>query len=780
MCHRRLFPRLRLTLFGRTLPFALAIMLCLLAAGCSNSPSSWLAKGKKAADAEKYAEAEIDDLKATQAKPDYGEAFYALGVAQFKQGHVGDALASLTRADQLLPSRQDVAVSLAEASMAVYVASPQRPAELYQRVVSTSNDLLRRDANSFDGLRLKGFVAMIDRHYPDALDLLHKADAIKPGQGDVVQALMQCLTANGQGAEAEKLGAAFLASHKDFIPVYDLLYGYYMSNHREGDGEQLLKSKIAANPTEVVFRLQLARHYLDAHNEPALSGVVNQVLADSKNFPDGGLAIGDFYNVNNRPDDALRIFQDGASKGGKQKVTFQLRAANTLVSSGKPEQAIPLLNEVLKADAQNSDARTLLATIHLNDGKPEDFQTAFAELSQLAKDRPKDATIHYNLGRAYLRRQDTEAALASFQEALRLNPQLAQARAFAADVSMRRGDFTGAARYSDDLVAQTSGSPVARLLRAEAQTGLGNFDEATRIVSQLNRDFPNAVEPRLQLAAVRLGQRRYSEAEEIYRTIYQANKKDLRALRGLVNTMAAEQHYDAAIQLLNQEKAAAGAPAAQIDAMLADAALRGGKLDVAVQQYARLATETPNSAFDHLKLGDAYQQKGDTGQALSELQTAQKLNPKDVQTNVMLAQSLSQAGKTAEAERAYREALALQPENAFAKNNLAWLLAEKGGNLDDALRLAQEASRQQPDSAPLADTLAYIYIKKNLPDSAVQILSNLTRKDARHAVYHYHLAMALRERGDKPGALREGQAALANGPNKADEQQIRGFLAGLE
>jgi Flp pilus assembly protein TadD len=212
---------------------------------------------------------------------------------------------------------------------------------------------------------------------------------------------------------------------------------------------------------------------------------------------------------------------------------------------------------------------------------------------------------------------------------------------------------------------------------------------------------------------------------------------------------------------------------------LADTSLRGHKLDAAVQQYSRLVSAAPSSAFDHLRLGDSLLQKGDTQQAVSQFETAKSLNPKDPQTNGMLALALSKAGKTEDAERAYRETLALQPENALVKNNLAYLLAEKGGNLDDALRLALEASRQQPANMSLADTLAYIYIRKSLPDSAIQILSNATRKDPNQPAYHYHLAMALLQKGDKAGSRRECEAALANGPGKADEEKIRTMLAGL-
>jgi tetratricopeptide (TPR) repeat protein len=753
--------------------------LSILAGGCSPSPSAWVERGRKAMAAEKYAEAEIDYLKATQAKSNLGEAWYGLGLAQFREGHLGDALQSLTRAGNLLPSREEVAVSLAEVSMAIYLASPARSAELYQRVATTAEDLLKRNPNSFDGFRLKGFVAMIDRHYSEALELLRKADSIKPGQGDVTQALMECLIRNGDGPEAEKLGTAFLARQKDFIAVYDVLYGYYMTGHRDGDAEQLLKSKIAAHPEVLQYRLQLARHYLDDQKESEMSGVLKQVLDDPKDFPDGRMGIGDFYSANNRPDDALRVFQAGAAQGGKLKAAYEQRSASALVSMGKSAQALPLLEGILKADPANFDARSLRAIIRLDDGNSEDLQSAFTELSQLAAEQSKDAVILYQLGRAYLRKGNTDAALAEFQDALRQNPQLLQARVLAADVSLRRGDYAQASRYSDDIVAQTRGNPAARLLRAEALTGMGNFDQATREVNQLGQEFPNSPEPKLQLAALRLAQKRYAEAEEMYRALYEANRKDLRPLQGLVETMMAQQHYDPAIHLLNQEKLRPGAPTTQLDALLADAALRGRKLDVAVQQYSRLATAAPGSAFDHLRLGDAYLQQGEAQQAVSEFETARRLNPKDAQTSAMLALGLRKAGKNADAERAYREALAQQPDNALVKNNLAYLLADKGGNLDEALRLAQAASRQQPGNASLADTLAYVYIKKDLPDSAIQILSNTTRKNPNQPVYHYHLAMAFLRKGDKGSAQRECETALSNSPNKDDEEKIRALLAGL-
>src|SRR5207248_7236415 len=50
-----------------------------------------------------------------------------------------------------------------------------------------------------------------------------------------------------------------------------------------------------------------------------------------------------------------------------------------------------------------------------------------------------------------------------------------------------------------------------------------------------------------------------------------------------------------------------------------------------------------------------------------------------------------QRGNTTDAEAAYRTALEIAPETPIAANNLAWIIAEYGGNLDEALPLATMA-----------------------------------------------------------------------------------------
>ncbi len=754
---------------------AAVLALAAVLAACRKNPESYIERGRKALDAGKYAEAEIDYLKATQLNAGLADGWHGVALAQFRQRKLGDAYQNMTHASELAPGRDDIAAGLADISIASFLADPAHPARLYSQAQTTAADLLKRNPKSWDGLRLKGLIAMLDRRYADAITAFRAAAEVKPDQSDVTQPMMEALIANGQGAEAEKEGREYLAHDQHFAPIYDTLYRWYMQNHNDAAAENLLKQKIAANPSVADFRLQLASHYLRAKNTAQMKATLESMAADTKKFPDAYMAAANFCSANGLYDDAIAYLNTGANNES-DKTKYQQRTAEVLAQAGRPDQATALVNDILKSDPKNLDARSLRARMDVESNKPERIQAALTELPELLKARPADAVLHYYLGRAYVARGDMDAALAQFEDAMRQDPKLAPARILAADLSMQRGDYERAGRYSDELVNLTRGNPQARLLRASALTGMGNFDQAQREIDQLQHEYPQAVEPRLQLAALRVAQKKYGEAEGIYRALRASNPKDLRSLEGLVQVYEAQNRFDAAIDLLNQEKAKSPSP--HLDALLADAALRGNKLPMAITAYTQIANANPGAPFGHLRLGDAYMREGDLPHAIDELQKAKSLAPHDPMANAMLALALHNAGRGEEAAKAYRDALALESGNPLVANNLAYLMAENGGNLDEALRLAQTAAREQPANQAIADTVGWIYLKKNLPDSAIQVLSNAAAKDPR-PLYRYHLAMALYQKGDREGARRECQAALSGRPAQGDEKKIRDLLARL-
>jgi Flp pilus assembly protein TadD len=101
-------------------------------------------------------------------------------------------------------------------------------------------------------------------------------------------------------------------------------------------------------------------------------------------------------------------------------------------------------------------------------------------------------------------------------------------------------------------------------------------------------------------------------------------------------------------------------------------------------------------------------------------------------------------------------------------------------DLDQALTMAQRAVQRAPGSLDLNDTLGWVYIKKNLSENAVHIFSDLVQKDPNNPTFHFHYAMALAQKGDKPGAKNEYEKALSHKPSKAEEQAIHEQLQKMQ
>jgi len=117
----------------------------------------------------------------------------------------------------------------------------------------------------------------------------------------------------------------------------------------------------------------------------------------------------------------------------------------------------------------------------------------------------------------------------------------------------------------------------------------------------------------------------------------------------------------------------------------------------------------------------------------------------------------------------YEQIIKLNPNESIALNNLAFRKAEEGSDLDSALAMAQKARQIQPNATTMADTVGWIYIKKNMSAEAERIFKDLVVKEPGNPLYHYHYAMALMQKGDREAATKECLSALAGKPN---QQQV--------
>ena len=153
--------------------------------------------------------------------------------------------------------------------------------------------------------------------------------------------------------------------------------------------------------------------------------------------------------------------------------------------------------------------------------------------------------------------------------------------------------------------------------------------------------------------------------------------------------------------------------------------------------------------------------------------------PDNVTVLSTLALTLDHAGRWSEARQAYEATLKLDANNGIGLNNLAFLIAEHNGDLDDALTKAQKAKQLLPNTYEVADTLGWIYLKKNLSDNAIEIFKDLVSKAPNQSTFRFHLGMALYQKGDKPKAIKELNEALKYNPAKDERDKIQQLLTRL-
>ena len=208
-----------------------------------------------------------------------------------KQGNLSEAYDALNRASQLLPNNLEVKGQFADFCLENYLKNPTRPQKLYQQIQQVSSDLLARNPNSFDGLRLKGYLAYADRKPQEAIAYFRKAVQIQPGSAPVTTALVETLNASGQPQEAEKIALDLLARHKDYGPIYDALARIYSNANRPADAEKALRSKADNNPRNPDYIVETGHALPAAGNTAEMKNALQRMLNDPKSFPNAQMRV---------------------------------------------------------------------------------------------------------------------------------------------------------------------------------------------------------------------------------------------------------------------------------------------------------------------------------------------------------------------------------------------------------------------------------------------------------------------------------------------------------
>ena len=766
-----------------TSKLAAILLIALAFVGCDNDPKAarqkYLETGNRYFKNGKYREAVIFYRRALQKDGRFAEAYYALGNAELKAGKPIDALRAYQRCVELDKNNTDAASKLAEIYLSAYAHSETKPKNMLKEIEDISKRLLDKDPKSYDGLRLQGFIRLANNDLKGALESMFAAEKIKPYQKELSTVLFQLLLQDNRADEGFAYINHAIDADKENAANYDVLYAEYAKKEMIPQAEEVLKRKIAALTKQPILPIQLAAHYFAAKQFDKMQVVLDQLVQTGKTnkaLEQPRMLVGDFYFKIRDFEHALQQFEEGAKEQPPKKHEYQRRIVETYVYMNKKTDAVRLVEQILKEDPKDNDATAMRASLLLQSGTKDQVDSAVTDLQSAVARTPQNHVMRLSLAKAFLARGDSDQARVQLQEALKLRPDFQIAKIALSQLFLQKQEFGKALEYANQILSYDPNEVRGRLLRATALYGSKDLNGARKDLDFILERFPNLNDALYMKALLSLEVGEKDKAQATFEKMMKVNPSDPRGMLGTVESYLQMGKGDLAVKAIEAELAKAP-ERNDIRNALANTAVRVGNYERALPEFLKLLATTPKDASVVLRLAEVYKRMGDDANAIKYFKQAGVLLPTDPISNVQLAMIYDRQGKSAESRPLYELIVKADPGNVLALNNLAMILAEQGTELDMALTYAERAKQKLPSNIDVADTLGLIYIKKNLSDQAIGVFTDIVKKDPNRSIFHYHLAMAYYQKGDKPNAKKSAQNALTKAPPKPEELKIRELLA---
>lgn len=497
------------------------------------------------------------------------------------------------------------------------------------------------------------------------------------------------------------------------------------------------------------------------------------------------------------PDKAIEHSRRAVSLDSTNRWYKQLYGQALLVGEHY-EEALPLFEHLVQTE-RNPDFYRLLALLYDRDRRPfsaiaildsaerqfginpylgemkrrlllstHQFDRALEEAQKVVEAIPYEPENHIALGEVYALMQRDSLAETSFRKAVEINPESVIAWAALGEHYNRRGD-TRAYLNTAYKIFTLNGVPISeklgmlRQMTANRRFYRENYPQIDILATTLHNAYPDHREVTEMFANHLISSGKIEDALTLFKrqtTQIGADRDSFTAVMEIESYLG---HADSVSLYLN--KALERFPNdAELYVRRGHLHLINKNLDAALDGYRDALKHAGNDTLRSTiwgYIGDIHHQKA--------------VNGKEIITEGAFGTRSTDRNERKHMERCYDcydKALALYPENSGVLNNYAYFLSLEERDLEQALKMAEQATTLTANNPTYLDTRAWVLHKLGRNDEAKRLMRQAISLDATNSAdLQIHYGDILAALGEKFMAEVYWRKALDNGYDKASIEQ---------
>ena len=715
-----------------------------------------------------FNDAILEYRRAAQADPRSSEPYVRLGDVAIEIGDKLNAWQSYAHAADLSPSDSNLQIHAGGVFLLAHKFDDARVRA--ERVLETDPKNVRAlilRANALAGLQ----------NLDTAIQLVKDVIRMNPGNAEWYSNLAAMEATTGQFHEAEATFQRAVEVAPKAASGYMALGNFYWGTRRPRQAEALLLKAIEIEPKNVLANRALATFYLGSGQPLKAEGPLKVVVAASPGV-DERLALADYYLLTSRRDMGLAMLSELAKRpDGFEKA--QARLAALRLTEGNPQAATAIVKAVLERSPRSPEALLIRARLRLGE---RDYQGALKDAAAAAEVAPLSTQALYLEGQLYAMQGDYSRASQAYKGVLKLNPIATPAKLALVRLDEAQGANDVATDALHAVLQSSPGDPSVVLMLVSTLLERRDLAAAEPLLKRLLNEYPSAAPVQTLAGTLSLLKKDFAGARRYYQGALQTAPGSLDALSGLIAVDLATHRQDDA--LASVQRALAGEPS-RTSLRLLLAKVYGARHDLRKAEIVLRETiaADPLSFEAYGMLAQLLYQSGRLEDGKQAFEKVLERQPHGVPALTMIGIILEKQGKRDEAIDMYRRALSYDKNAAIAANNLAWIYAERGTNLEDAVILARTARQWLPDRPAVSDTLGWAYYRNGEPKLAklsIPYLQECVENDPRNPLYRYHLGAALARTGDVANAREQLKTALTLSTTFHGVAETRRLLASLD